>query len=104
MWKCKKSAIKSFGAENEIEIVKIGFLKYAAIQQNKTIIAKGFRLKKYYNPYTGVPGSGAIPGRIMRDCGHWDDIKKSWVEGTWKYYLKLENPKTYKFETVCVWK
>lgn len=105
MWKCDKAKIKSFGGNNPITVVRRGFLRYEAVQDNGFVVAKGIKLRKYYNPYIpSVPGSGALPGCITKDMGHWDDEKRCWVNGTNTYYLRMENPKKLNiFDVVCVW-
>lgn len=105
MWKCNKGNIKSFGMNNPINVVKLGFLRYAAVQSNGTVIAKGLKLRKYYNPYIpGKPGSGAVPGKIMHDSYRFDAKSKRFVKGSGKYELQLEDPKRLgHFDTVCIW-
>ena len=106
MWKWKKNDIISLGASNDIIVVRKGFLRYEAIQSNGTVVAKGIRLRKYYNPHNPkIPGSGALPGYICWDGGHYDGKNKCWVKGDDHYELRLENPKKLNhFETVCVWR
>ena len=106
MWKCKKEKITIIGARNPITIERKGFAQYIAVQYDGRIIAKGIKLRKYYNPYDpDVPGSGALPGYIRCDLGYYDEAIHGWVNGDGHYELRLENPKNLNhFETVCVWR
>lgn len=106
MWKCKKENIHYLGACNPITVVRRGFLHYEAIQYDGTAVAKGIKLKKYYYPHDhNVPGSGAMPGYICWDGGHYDSAIRAWVNGDNHYELRLENPKNLNhFDTVCIWR
>lgn len=104
MYQCGIETVKRY-SHCPVEVVRLGFMKYAAVAKgtSKTIIAKGLRLKKYYNPYIeGKRGSGALPGRIHRPALY-DSRNYRWVEGHY-YQLRLENPKKLNsFDIVCVW-
>ena len=107
MYQCSKEIIERY-RHCPVEVVRLGFMKYVAVAkgESKTIIAKGLRLKKYYNPYIeGQPGSGALPGRICQDIGYLDNGNHCWVNGDMHYELRLEDPKNLNhFDTVCVWR
>jgi hypothetical protein len=106
MWKCAKENIIGLGASNEITVIRNGFFRYEAVQSDGTVVAKGIKLRKYYNPHNpNIPGSGALPGRICYDGGHYDHMNKCWVNGDGHYELRLENPKKLnRFDIVCVWR
>jgi len=93
MWKIDSSKIKKFGGNNEISVVKTGFLQYAAVQQDGLVIFKSFKLRKFFNKIL-------LPGRIMKAGG--DGIYTPITE----YILQFENPNPKKYGeyiTVCSW-
>ena len=107
MYLCKKETIERY-RHCPVEVIRLGFMKYVAVVhgRSKAVIAKGLRLRKYYNPYIeGQPGSGGLPGRICQDIGYWDTGKQQWVKGDMHYELRLEDPKNLNnFDGVCIWK
>lgn len=102
---CNKEDLKKFGANSPITVIRQGPFRYAAVTRDGFVIARGLKLRKYYNPYIPGKSSGAMPGRIRKNIGHHEALQKCWSYGDGHYELRLEDPKNLnRFDTVCVWR